>query len=207
MHQHDDKIFNNLSISPYHFHSLCLLILMPYHLYFLCPGTFFLAVRTQTLFTSKVLQPDILQSNELEKCYFFFMCVFVDVFTIYRWMEKRNNFNIVHATQSANNIDAKMLCVFALTKTFSSFLHTKYFFQRNMVFFPFDVFQLIYSPPGKLWLLYKIGFLFCGNYPFLTVHTISSVSSSLEIKTYARTSNAGKKSLNWKRSTFAIRCS
>lgn len=41
MHQHDDKIFNNLSISSYHFHSLCLLILMPYHLYFLCPGTFF----------------------------------------------------------------------------------------------------------------------------------------------------------------------
>lgn len=138
MHQHDDKIFNNLSISSYHFHALCLLILMPYHLYFLCPGTFFLAVRTQTLFTSKVLQPDILQSNELEKCYFFScvcVCLSTYVFTIYRWMEKRNNFNIVHATQSANNIDAKMLCVFALTKTFSSLLHTKYFFQRNMVFF------------------------------------------------------------------------
>lgn len=79
MHQHDDKIFNNLSISSYHFHALCLLILMPYHLYFLCPGTFFLVVRTRTLFTSKVLQPDILQSNELEKCYFS-SCVCVCVF-------------------------------------------------------------------------------------------------------------------------------
>lgn len=52
MRQHD-KIFNNLSIWSYHFHSLCLLILMPYHLYFLCSdslsGWFFSAVRARTL--------------------------------------------------------------------------------------------------------------------------------------------------------------
>lgn len=78
------KIFNKLLASSYHFHSLCLLILMPYHLYFLCPYSlsvvFFCSItRSPTLSTSHATR----YCNELEKCYFF---------TIYRSTEIRNHF-------------------------------------------------------------------------------------------------------------------
>lgn len=79
---------------------------------------------------------------------------------------------------------------------FASTKHSVHFIRTLWLFFvalhPFDVFQLIYSPPGKLRLLYKIGFLFCGNYPF-TLHTISSDFDALQIKTHARIQMPNKK--------------
>lgn len=80
MHQHDDKIFNNLSISSYHFHSLCLLILMPYHLYFLCPGTFFFWLCALKHFSHrKFCNPIYCNRMNWKSVIFFLVCVFVCV--------------------------------------------------------------------------------------------------------------------------------
>lgn len=68
------KIFNRLLASSYHFHSLCLLILMPYHLYFLCPDSLcrFFSLRVEQRARQHFpLCSAIRYCNELEKCYFF----------------------------------------------------------------------------------------------------------------------------------------
>lgn len=71
--------------------------------------------------------------------------------------EKRNNFTWAQATQSANNIETQMfgfpICFWVLV----------FFCGSTSVVWCISV--NIFTA-GKLWLLYKIGFLFCGNYPF-----------------------------------------
>ena len=107
------KIFNRLLASSYHFHSLCLLILMPYHLYFLCPDSlcvaFFRFVWSNALANTFhfSLQSDIAMNW---KSVIFFHNLSFD--------RNTEPFHIVQATQSANNIDVE---TFARPRSFNFF--------------------------------------------------------------------------------------
>lgn len=167
------KIFNKLPASCYHFLSLCLLILMPYHLYFPMFWLFFLfffLLHTRQYFPplGKVMQPDI----------------------AIEWIGKERFFHNLSLNGIRNNFESfrrpNLLII-----SISSIYHSLFVPSSS----PLMYFQLIYSPPEKL-LLNKIGFLFCGNYPFAAKHNPIHFENQ-NTNTYFNT----KQKMNWKWST------
>lgn len=101
----------------------------------------------------KSCKPDILQSNELEKCYFF----------EHNLSNERDHGTISHAIQtiqSTNNIETQTFRFWPSTLSLYIFFLVLWCISVNIF------------TAGKLWLLYKIGFLFCGNYPFVWQHNL-----------------------------------
>lgn len=128
------KIFNNLLASFYRFHSLCLLILMPYHLYFLCSDSFFSLVQHRNIFTSLRRSHAIRYCNRMNWKSVIFS-------TIYRALKVRKRVHIRRPN----------LLIISMSNDFRFFLRIGSLMYSTW---------LIYSPPENCGYYIKLDFYF-----------------------------------------------